>query len=126
MKNIFLPLILFLIMISTMIYSIFFLSSTCTSMSITNSNLEKFVIEEKWDEANTTVEKLMTEWNAHSNKICIFVHHREIDNIHNEISKLTQYVNYHNKDESMASIYAIKFLFEHILNLEKINIQNVF
>lgn len=126
MKNLFLPLTLFLIMISAMIYSIFFLSNTCTSMSITNSTLEKLIIEEKWDEANITVEKLMDEWNTHSSKVCIFVHHREIDNIHSEISKLTQYVNYHNKDESMASIYAIKFLFEHILNLEKIDIKNIF
>jgi len=126
MKNILIPLTLFVAMIGGMIYSISSLSNTCTSMSTTNINLEKLVVEERWDEANIVAEKLMDEWNLHSKKICIFVNHREIDNIHSEISKLTQYVNYHNKDESMASIYAIKFLFEHIVNLERVELENIF
>ncbi|MCS4464474.1 DUF4363 family protein [Clostridium botulinum] len=45
--------------------------------------------------------------------------HSEIDNINIELWKLTQYVKCESEDESLASIHAVKFLLEHIMQMEK-------
>lgn len=62
----------------------------------------------------------------HSRKIKLFANHQEIDNIEITISKLPQYIKERTKDESLACINVLKFLLNHISELEKVKIQNVF
>lgn len=53
------------------------------------------------------------------------VHHSEVDNMNNELWKLTQYTKFNNKEESLASVHVIKFLLKHIIEMERINITNI-
>ncbi|WP_278320462.1 DUF4363 family protein [Herbinix hemicellulosilytica] len=39
--------------------------------------------------------------------------------------KLPQYIKEENKEEALASVHALKFLIDHISELEKVTIQNI-
>lgn len=126
MKKIYVSFILFICMLLTIIFSINYLDKMYTNIGELTINLEQSIEKENWNNANELVKQISSEIDTNSSKISIFVNHMEIDNINNEFSKLTQYVKYHNKEEAMASLYAVKFFFEHTIKLEKINLENIF
>lgn len=88
--------------------------------------LETSITDDDWNKSYKTSLIFFDDWQKYSDKISIFVHHAEIDNINMELWKLTQYVKEKNKDESLASVHVLKFLLEHIANMEKVNLQNIF
>ncbi|WP_027623716.1 DUF4363 family protein [Clostridium lundense] len=126
MKNVYISLILFICMIFSIIFSINYLDKIYTNIGKLTIDLEQSIDKENWNSADKLVKEISNEIETNSSKISIFVNHMEIDNINNEFSKLTQYIKYHNKEEAMASLYAVRFFFEHTLKLEKINIENIF
>lgn len=125
MKNVLSSFILLVIMLIFMFFSVKYLGKTCYTLTSDASTLEAQISKESWDKAYKTSLKFMKDWKEDSKLVSIFVHHQEIDDINNEVWKLTQHVKCENKDEALASIHAIKFLISHIIDLEKINIQNL-
>lgn len=63
--------------------------------------------------------ELFNDWQDNNFVISMVTNHSEIDNINIELWKLTQYVKCESEDESLASIHAVKFLLEHIMQMEK-------
>lgn len=126
MRNLFAALIIFISMFLSLVFSINYLNQTCSKLDTLNIQIEKSIESNSWDEAYNKSLKLLDNWDNCTRKISIFVNHAEIDNINNEIWKLTQYTKCHTKDEALASNHVIKFLLKHILNMEKVNIQNIF
>lgn len=125
MKSVLSSFILLVIMLFFMFFSVKYLGKTCYALTSDASTLEAQISKESWDKAYKTSLKFMKDWKEDSKLVSIFVHHQEIDDINNEVWKLTQHVKCENKDEALASIHAIKFLISHIIDLEKINIQNL-
>lgn len=126
MKKIYISFVIFICMIFTIVFSINYLGKIYTNIGELTIDLEESIDKENWNNADKLVKQISNEIETNSSKISIFVNHMEIDNINNEYTKLTQYVKYRNKEEAMASLYAVKFFFEHTLKLEKINIENIF
>lgn len=125
MKNVIASFTIFIALILVILFSINYLNKTCNSFQQLSTNLEEITDDENWEESYKLSLKLLNDWNAKSKTICMFVHHQEIDNINNEIWKLTQYTKTKNKDETLASIHVIKFFLNHIADLEKVNIENI-
>lgn len=126
MKKIVISVSVFLIMISGMVYSISYLSKVTKNLVSLGDTLEKQVEKEQWKEAYKSSMELTEKWKKYCTILSIYVHHAEVDNIDNELWKLSQYTKTENKDESLASIHVVKFFFNHISSMEKINIQNLF
>ncbi|WP_125153392.1 DUF4363 family protein [Clostridium rectalis] len=126
MKNVFISCTTFVVMIFCILFSINYLNKICNEMSDINYKLEQSIELGNWRQSKNIVSNLTNNWEKFSDKLSIFVNHEELDNINSELSKLTQYINYKNKDESMASLHSIKFFIQHISKLEKINMQNIF
>ncbi|NMM61504.1 DUF4363 family protein [Clostridium sp. P21] len=126
MRNLLAAFIIFTSMLLSLIFSINYLGRACTKLDTLNAQIERSIDTQSWDEAYNKSLILLDNWDNCTRKISIFVNHAEIDNINNEIWKLTQYTKCHNEDESLASNHVIKFLLKHIINMEKVNIQNVF
>ncbi|MCR1935130.1 DUF4363 family protein [Clostridium tepidum] len=103
----------------------FKLNTTCINFMNQCNELEELVSSEYWEKAYGKSLKLFNNWQNDHFVISIVINHSEIDNINNELWKLTQYVKCKNKDESLSSIHVVKFLLEHIINMEKINIENI-
>lgn len=126
MKNTLATIIIFIIMVFTIIFSVNYLNNTCVKLNTVSTEIGKSIEDESWNKAYTESLNLFQQWEKYTRKISIFVNHAEIDNINNELLKLTQYTKCHNKEEALASNEVVKFLFKHIVNMEKINLQNIF
>ena len=125
MKKIYVSVTMFIIMMLVIFFSINYLHKIYHTLKPISIQLEENISSENWDESSKLVDQLNKEWAKHGNILFIFVHHAEIDNISEEMNKLTQYVKYHIKEDCMASLYTIKFFFAHILELEQLSIKNI-
>lgn len=125
MKNIIATATIFIALLTGIFISLNYLNTSCKSLEKSVDVLEKQVNDDKWDEAYKASLDFMKKYKKHSDVISMFVNHQEIDNLNNELWKLTQYTKAKNKDESQASIHVIKFLLEHITEMEKVNFQNI-
>lgn len=126
MKNAWISLCIFLVMIIGMYFSLSYLNKTCSRFEDQSARLESLINDGKWEEADKLSNELFYEWEEKSRIMSIFVNHLEIDAMNNEILKLTQYVKCKSKDEALASNHAVKFFSKNITSLQKINIQNIF
>lgn len=126
MRNVVLVLLISVIMIITISFSIRYLNEVSQDLGKLSGEIERDIIDDNWDEAYKTTLEFTNKWEDHSRKIKLFANHQEIDNIEITISKLPQYIKERTKDESLACINVLKFLLNHISELEKVKIQNVF
>lgn len=126
MKNVVISLIISVIMIISMSFSIKYLNKASQNLVRLNDEIEKNITDGNWDKAYNTTIELTDKWKDYSKKIKLFSNHQEIDNIEMELQKLPQYIKEETKDESLASAYVLKFLLNHIADLEKIKFENIF
>lgn len=126
MKNVVISIIIFVALLFGMFFSLNYLSSMCNDLAKLGDKIEDEIAKENWKEAYDSSMNLTNEWKDHCDIISFFVHHQEIDNIDNELWKLSQYTKCQTKDESLASVHVVKFFINHIKNLENLSIQNIF
>lgn len=125
-KKIYIPFIIFIALIFVVFFSIKYLKFVCNDLTELDNKVEENINKGDWKEAGKASISCLESWKKYSDQISIFVNHAEIDNINTELYKLTQYVKTEDKEEALASINVLKFLLEHIVNMEKINLQNIF
>lgn len=126
MKNVVISILISVIMVIAMSFSIKYLNKASHDLGRINNEIEQNLTDDNWDEAYKTSIELTDRWKVYSKTIKLFIDHQEIDNIELELWKLPQYIKEKTKDESLASIHALKFLLNHIAELEKIKLQNIF
>lgn len=126
MRNVVISLLIFVIMIITMSFSIKYLNKASQNLGELNDEIEENIIADNWDKAYKTSLEFANKWEDYSEKIKLFADHQEIDNIEMELRKLPQYIKEKTKDESLASVHVLKFLLNHIAELEKVKIKNIF
>lgn len=125
MKKIVVAYFLFSLILLTLFWSVHYLNKTTTSLQIQSNELENLILKDSWDKAYSSSVDIFKKWEKASDNLSIVIDHQKLDNINIEVLKLTQYTKCNSKDEALASIHAIKFLFEHLINLEKISLQNI-
>lgn len=126
MKNIVISFAIFIAVMLSAIVSIRYLNNVCSKLEGLSIQIENNIQSSDWNKAYSNSLKFLNEWDRYSKKVSVFVHHAEIDNVNSELWKLTQYTKEKNKDESLASAHVIKFLLKHIVELERVNLQNIF
>ncbi|MDP4089407.1 MAG: DUF4363 family protein [Bacillota bacterium] len=126
MKNAWISIGIFIVMLGGMFYSLNYLNKSCEKIENDSARLETLLNDEKWKEAYDLSNKLYYDWEEKAQIMPVFVNHMEIDALNNEILKLTQYVKTKSKDEALASAHSVKFYVKNIQSLQKVNIQNIF
>jgi len=126
MKDVLISLILSVIMIFTISSSIKYLNTVSQNLSELNDEIEQNINDENWEEAYKITIEYTEKWQSYSKKIKLFLDHQEIDNIETELWQLPQYIKEKSKDEALASVYVLKYLLNHIADIEKIKIENIF
>lgn len=126
MKSVYISVTLFCIMLLSLIFSVNYLNKVCKKLDAINIAMDKNIKEAAWEKADEASSMFLKEWESSSTKLSLFIDHKEMDNINDELWKLTQYIDCRNKDEALASNNVIKFFIDHINKMEKINIQNIF
>ena len=102
MKGVITSLTIFLVMVIGIFFSINYLNKVCTKLEVSTVQIEKDIEAHSWDKAYDDSLNFLKEWDKYSHKISIFSDHAEIDNVNNEIWKLTQYAKCKNEEESLA------------------------
>lgn len=126
MKNIFVSIILFIMLLLLIILPPRYLSRICGTLTDKTDDIELLVSNENWDDSYILSVQLLESWQEDKNVFTIFAPHDEIDDVNMEIYKLSQYVKSRDKSESLASIHLIKFLVNHLNELNKVSLQNIF
>ncbi|MFL0249686.1 DUF4363 family protein [Clostridium neuense] len=126
MKNVIFSAALFICVLGFSIYSIAHVNKICNSMLAINAKLENSIQDSSWKQAEKNLNKFSKQWDSYSNLLSVYVHHAETDDISMEVEKLSQAIRYKDAKDSMESAHTIEFLINHIRDLEKINIQNIF
>lgn len=126
MKNVLFSAVLFISILGFSIFSIAHVNKVCNSMLSINSKIENAVKSSSWKEAEKNLNTFSKEWYNHSNTLSVYVHHAETDDISMEVERLSQAIKYKDAKDSMESAHTLEFLINHIRDLEKINIQNIF
>ncbi|MGY0373075.1 DUF4363 family protein [Clostridium sp. JNZ J1-5] len=126
MKNLIASLVIFFVLIISMIFSINYLNKRIDHYTKKVNYMEDVISKESWDEAYKASMEFIKEWDKDSETVSVFINHTHVDSINSELLKLTQYIKYKDKSESLALIHEIKFLIEEILDVEKVTLANVF
>lgn len=126
MKNLFISIILFFLLNVCILISINYLNKTCKNLITINSQIQSSIKENSWAKAEALTEGFSKEWISHTKMLSVFVDHKEMDEINIEFYKLMKYVSNESTDEASASSNVISFFLNHIMEMEKINPQNIF
>lgn len=126
MKNVVISLILFIVMIVGITFSLKYLNKASHDLGNLSDEIEQSITDNNWDKAYKSSIEYTEKWKDYAKKIKLFLDHQEMDKIETELWKLPQYIKEETKDESLATVHVLKFLVDHISELEKVNIQNIF
>ena len=126
MKNSLISIGLFLALLSFLYSSNKKLNSICEHILDTCEKTETLIVDEDWKESYSETVDLIDFIKENKASIAMFVNHAEFDNLNIEAAKLSQYIEYENAEESLASLHAIKFSTNCIQGLQKVNIENLF
>ena len=103
-----------------------YLSYSSNEIDKTLSNLNIAVEKERWNEAENLLSQVDNKWNGVNNLWAALLDHQEIDNIEIEMAKMEKYIATKNLTNSLAEISAVRLLFDHIPEKEKLSFKNVF
>lgn len=126
MKNLIASFVIFFVLIISMVFSINYLNKRIDHYTKKVNYMEDVISKESWDEAYKASMEFIKEWDKDSETVSVFINHTHVDSINSELLKLTQYIKYKDKSESLALVHEIKFLIEEILDVEKVTLANVF
>jgi hypothetical protein len=126
MRNVLISCVIFVVMVAIMFFSLNYLNDVCTKFREESNQLEDLIKNSEWDKAAESANDMLERWKRQSRIIPMFVNHAEVDNLTNELLRLTQFVECKTADESLASTHVVKFWLDNIRSLQKINFENIF
>jgi hypothetical protein len=126
MKNVVISLLIFIIMVISIAFSLNYLNKVSDDLGRLNDEIEQYITDNDWDKAYKSSIEYTEKWKDYSEKLKLFVDHQEMDKIEIELWRMPQYIKERNKEESLATVHVLKFLVNHISDLERVNIQNIF
>jgi hypothetical protein len=126
MKNVIISFTIFAFMVGIMLFSLNYLNRVCSKFRDESNELEELIKNSQWEKAAESANDMLDRWKRQSAIIPMFVNHTEVDNLTNELLRLTQFVECRTVDESLASTHVVKFWLDNIRALQKINFENIF
>ena len=79
-----------------------------------------------WENADRVINNLNNAWKITENKWSLFINHREIDTIYMSLDNAIEYIKYKREDHACAYLKQLKHFFEHIPDMEKLSLKNIF
>jgi hypothetical protein len=126
MRNSIISIALFAMLLGFLFYANGKLTGICEHILKSSEETETLITEENWEKSYDNTVALIDYIKDNSSAVALYVNHTDFDNLNIEASKLSQYIKYHNPEEALASLHAIKFSTNYILDLQEVSIKNIF
>lgn len=126
MKNTVISVLIFLSMFIFIKYSHDKVINLCDDINSQCEEIERKIDKDKWAESYKDSIKLMDDIDNSFSFISVYMNHQDVDYLHNETLKLSQYTKYKNKSEALCSVHLIKHSSKSIKELQTPTLSNVF
>lgn len=108
------------------LYSHNMLINICDDINEKCLQIETAINQKDWDKAYSLAVDVKDNVEKHSLSISVYINHTDINNLSNEVLKLTQYTKVRDNAESLASVHLVKYTSDAIKELQDITIKNIF
>ncbi len=103
-----------------------YLTKTSKQLADQAEKLRKAIIEESWDDADTTIIGIRRLWGQHKKIWLLLVDHDDIDDIDEIIYKIDEMVNLREKEQALSDIAELRFLVQDLADKEVLSLANIF
>lgn len=126
MKNTLISVVIFLAMMLFITYSHNKVITLCNDIISQCESIEKKLDNDNWNDSYESAVKLMNDIEESFIFISVYMNHQDVDCLHNETLKLSQYTRYKNRSESLSSVHIIKHSAKSIQELQTPTLKNIF
>ncbi|MCX7951472.1 MAG: DUF4363 family protein [Clostridiales bacterium] len=102
------------------------LNKTAYSLLNTIYAIQLNIEYENWDITYNELDKLNTEWSKIEKYWSMLINHQEIDEISANLRIATEYIKCKDKINSLSSLAVLERYIEHIPELDKVSLENIF
>lgn len=118
--------ILFFIIVFIIFIEIITMNITKNFLEEINDKIAEVEYSIETEKGKENVRELSELWKNKENKLEYFMEHKELEEISTKIETLKSNIENDNIDEAKEQIDEIKFRVEHIKNIQKVNMRNIF
>lgn len=99
---------------------------TCEELYQEVDKAQKLILEKNWAEANEHSKLINNKWQKIRKQWAVLIDHREIDKLHESITRMITYINIEEDDDALVECAVLKELLKHIIDKDSPVIQNIF
>ncbi|MEG1447906.1 MAG: DUF4363 family protein [Oscillospiraceae bacterium] len=125
MKRVIIAVVVFLIVITVSIGSLFVLKKSTDEMYVMTQTIETSVANEDFDQAQLDIQKFISYWENHKNILVVIVHLQNIENINDIVAMLQPLADAKSKSSLIVTISRLKVLIEDLYENEFPFIYNI-
>ncbi len=118
--------ILFFIIVFIISIEIITVNITKNFLTEINNKIEEVEYSIESDENKKKIDELSELWKNKENKLEYYMEHKELEEISAKIRNAKSNIENDNIDQAKEQIDEIKFRVEHIKNIQKVNMRNIF
>lgn len=126
MRNSLISVFLFIILVIGIFYLNNGFIKICSKAETSSIEIEELISNKEYDLAYDKSEELLSYIDENDGIPAIYLNHTDYDIIINECLKLCIYIEERDISEALASLHIIKYSVEHLKDLQKPNIKNIF
>ena len=103
-----------------------YLEITSKKLLLKVYSIENYIEKGDISSAEKIAIDLDKEWDIIEKKWTLLTNHHEIDNITSSVKTTLEFIKFQDIPSSMANLGSLKHYIQHIPNLEKLNLKNIF
>ena len=118
-----------IVLVIVMLLNITTQNSTKSSVLIVTDELDslrKVVIDEKVNESNEIIDKILNIWDAEYEKLSYYIEHNELEKVKVELVELKANIEVEQFKEATGNIDRAIYLLEHIKQKTELQVKNIF
>lgn len=126
MRNSLISICLFIILLIVIIYLNMGFVKICSNAKASTDEIEELIFNKEYDLAYEKSEELLSYIDGNDGIPTIYLNHTDYDLVINECLKLCIYIEERDISEALASLHLVKYSVNHLKDLQKVNLKNIF
>ena len=125
MRTVSIIVIIIILLLGGSLTSYRYLQATTQTLGAQFEAVEQAISSHKWSTAQNELNTAQERWDKNKAWWTVLLDHQEIDTIDISMSRLGKYIETQNMSLSLGEVSALKLQLDHIVDTEKLNLQNI-